>query len=139
MRKTRKNGKRQRRLFFQTLEKRECLAFTYAGTLNGAHLITGTEGVDNLFSIYIGANGNIHFSTNPTGWFGTGIVDTKVAAPTAAAPILIRIEGSGGNDVVDLFAGSATLADNNLGGFAANSVTEISFVGGNGNDSFSPP
>ncbi len=148
MRRQQTTGERQRRLFLQQLEARECLAFTFGGFNNNILALVGTSAADTLSSIYVGTNGNVWFRT-PAGEF-----PTTAPAPTALAPIAISIDGLGGNDVVDLLAGSATLSENNLGGqtkvtfagttvvappFPIDSVTYIHFSGSDGLDTFTPP
>ncbi len=144
--------KRHRTLLVEHLERHECPAFCYSGVVAGVHTWTGTQFPDTLNAIYV-SGGTIWWETAsfPTEshpcinytYYGRGPFDTGVSAPTAAAPISIRIYGLEGNDTVT-FWGSAVGARDNMGGFprlpgAGPAVTTLIFNGDEGNDEFLPP
>jgi hypothetical protein len=65
----------------------------------------GTNGNETMNSMWVAVNGNIWFDGTYPG--GTGSKDTGIAAPVAASPKHIIINGNGGVDTVTFWAGPA--------------------------------
>lgn len=132
-------------LRIEHLELRACPAvFEYIGIVGGDLTFEGTDNADTLNAIYKGANGNIWYDPGPHIALGRYVPgppkDTGVLAPTAGAPIRITIKGFGGNDPVNFWGGA--IGTGNMGGFptgALAAVSKLTFWGGDGNDTFTPP
>ena len=118
---------RLRRLRFQTLEDRICLAFTDSYDPGTSTLrFEGTAAADILMDIAIDAtSGNVRFQTDGAG----GWIETDAPARTSANPLWISISGLDGDDDVGrpglLFS---------FAGFAHYSVAHFTFDGGRGKD-----
>lgn len=127
-----------RKLRLEQLEQRCLLAFD-CDDVSGVLTCEGTGGDDSLTAIFVGSNGKIWYETDA--FFGE--YDSGMLAPSAAAPIVIRIYGYGGKDIVDFFG--STPANNNFGttpgttAFPSSSVSNLTFYGGDGDDTFTPP
>ncbi len=134
-------GARFRRLALEALETRDCPAFTatWSDTTPPTLTFMGTNpssisgGSDQLLGIFPFTNGNLWFATNTGYAFGDQMAfatpwDTGRPFPPGGS-FKIVIYGLGGDDSVLLGANS----------FTANSIDQIIFYGGSGNDYFKPP
>jgi Ca2+-binding RTX toxin-like protein len=134
----RKQARRARPLQVESLEQRDCPAFTWAydaAAVPPLLTLTGDSGEDVLWALgKCAANKNICYRTDHF-WLGMVDVETTVLVPASAwnAPPVIAISIKGGNSDDSVF-----LADD-LPGFGVNTVSTLIFNGDGGDDYFAPP